>query len=611
MKILRPTKDKSTLRRAFNILPENDRKKLIFVSLIQISLGLLDLLGVLALGLLGALSVTGLQSGSTGNRMNEALTFLQLENLSLQDQALILGIGSVVLLVGRTVLSIIFTRRIIFFLSRRGAVISGTLISRLLSQSMLMIQSSSAQQNLYAVTTGVNVITLQVLATATVLIADTSLIIIMGVAIFIVDPLLAVGTTFIFFLVGYVLFHLMHVRASELGKNTSELSIRSNEKIVEIFSSFRESVVRNRRDYYAREITTLRFGLANTSAEVSFLPYVSKYVIETSVIVGGLFLGCIQFFLQDAKHAIASLTIFIAAGARIAPAVLRVQQGSIAIRNGLGQATPTLDLIDVLGFAPIIENLDDKVHVVHKGFVPRIQLKDVSFSYRKESGFEISNLSLEVLPGSVVAFVGASGAGKSTLVDILLGVLTPDLGDVNISGLTPSQAITKWPGAVAYVPQDVMISKGTLRENVAMGFPIESATNELVMNALMIADLEEFVRGLPDGIDTQVGERGTKISGGQRQRLGIARALFTCPSLLVLDEATSSLDAETEENISKSISSLRGSTTVVMIAHRLSTIRNADVVFYMSGGQIISKGTFDEVRKSVPEFDYQAKLMGL
>jgi ABC-type bacteriocin/lantibiotic exporter with double-glycine peptidase domain len=611
VKILRPTKDKSTLRRAFNILPENDRKKLIFVSLIQISLGLLDLLGVLALGLLGALSVTGLQSGSTGNRMNEALTFLQLENLSLQDQALILGIGSVVLLVGRTVLSIIFTRRIIFFLSRRGAIISGTLISRLLSQSMLMIQSSSAQQNLYAVTTGVNVITLQVLATATVLIADTSLIIIMGVAIFIVDPLLAVGTTFIFFLVGYILFHLMHVRASELGKNTSELSIRSNEKIVEIFSSFRESVVRNRRDYYAREITTLRFGLANTSAEVSFLPYVSKYVIETSVIVGGLLLGCIQFFLQDAKHAIAALTIFIAAGARIAPAVLRVQQGSIAIRNGLGQATPTLDLIDVLGFAPIIENLDDKVHVVHKGFVPRIQLKDVSFSYRKESGFEISNLSLEVLPGTVVAFVGASGAGKSTLVDILLGVLTPDLGDVNISGLTPSQAITNWPGAVAYVPQDVMISKGTLRENVAMGFPIESATNELVMNALMVADLDEFVRGLPDGIDTQVGERGTKISGGQRQRLGIARALFTCPSLLVLDEATSSLDAETEENITKSISSLRGSTTVVMIAHRLSTIRNADVVFYMSGGQIISKGTFDEVRKSVPEFDYQAKLMGL
>ena len=608
---MRPTKDKSTLRRAFNILPENDRKKLIFVSLIQISLGLLDLLGVLALGLLGALSVTGLQSGSTGNRMNEALTFLQLENLSLQDQALILGIGSVVLLVGRTVLSIIFTRRIIFFLSRRGAIISGTLISRLLSQSMLMIQSSSAQQNLYAVTTGVNVITLQVLATATVLIADTSLIIIMGVAIFIVDPLLAVGTTFIFFLVGYILFHLMHVRASELGKNTSELSIRSNEKIVEIFSSFRESVVRNRRDYYAREITTLRFGLANTSAEVSFLPYVSKYVIETSVIVGGLLLGCIQFFLQDAKHAIAALTIFIAAGARIAPAVLRVQQGSIAIRNGLGQATPTLDLIDVLGFAPIIENLDDKVHVVHKGFVPRIQLKDVSFSYRKESGFEISNLSLEVLPGTVVAFVGASGAGKSTLVDILLGVLTPDLGDVNISGLTPSQAITNWPGAVAYVPQDVMISKGTLRENVAMGFPIESATNELVMNALMVADLDEFVRGLPDGIDTQVGERGTKISGGQRQRLGIARALFTCPSLLVLDEATSSLDAETEENITKSISSLRGSTTVVMIAHRLSTIRNADVVFYMSGGQIISKGTFDEVRKSVPEFDYQAKLMGL
>ena len=131
------------------------------------------------------------------------------------------------------------------------------------------------------------------------------------------------------------------------------------------------------------------------------------------------------------------------------------------------------------------------------------------------------------------------------------------------------------------------------------------------MNALRIAELDEYVSSLPQGIDTHVGERGSKISGGQRQRLGIARAMFTHPQLLVLDEATSSLDGVTEASISESFQALRGETTIVMIAHRLSTVRNADIVVYLSKGEIVSAGTFSEVRKAVPDFDHQAKLMGL
>ena len=171
--------------------------------------------------------------------------------------------------------------------------------------------------------------------------------------------------------------------------------------------------------------------------------------------------------------------------------------------------------------------------------------------------------------------------------------------------------MAKWPGAVSYVPQDVVIAGGTIRENVALGYPSEAATDELVMSALRIAHLDNFVAELPQGIDTQVGERGAKISGGQRQRLGIARAMFTRPHLLVLDEATSSLDSETEANISDAIHALRGSTTVVMIAHRLSTVRNADIVVYLSEGTVKAIGNFDEVRMVVPDFDRQAKLMGL
>jgi ABC-type multidrug transport system fused ATPase/permease subunit len=161
------------------------------------------------------------------------------------------------------------------------------------------------------------------------------------------------------------------------------------------------------------------------------------------------------------------------------------------------------------------------------------------------------------------------------------------------------------------VPQDVLVANGSIRENVALGYPLEAATDELINDAIRIASLTEFVATLPEGLDANLGERGAKISGGQRQRIGIARALFTKPKLLVLDEATSALDGGTEENISSDIQKLRGSTTVVLIAHRLSTVRDADLVLYMDKGEIVARGTFEEVRNAVPDFDRQAKLMGL
>lgn len=597
--------------RSLRVLSRRDQGKVLAIAFLQICMGFLDLLGVIAIGLLGALSVTGLQSNQPGDRVNSALNVLHISNLSFQNQVSMLGVSAVILLVGRTLLSIFFTRRILFFLSHRGANISANLISRLLAQPLLIVQERTTQETLYAVTRGVELIMLQVLATTVVLVSDLSLLLIMAIGLFAVDPTTAVGTFLVFSLIGYFLYHFMHVRAGVLGKESSELNIISNEKIVEVFGSYREAVVRNRRDYYAREIGSLRFALANASAEMNFLPYVSKYVIETAVILGALLIGAAQFILQDATHAVTTLAIFLAAGTRIAPAVLRVQQGSILIRGSLGQAAPTLDLIDSLGNAPMIENVDDSVDVIHDGFISEIRVTNTSLTYPSKSNRAISDVTLIIPPGTSVAFVGPSGAGKTTIIDVLLGVLNPDEGKVLISGLPPLLAIAKWPGAVSYVPQDVVIAAGTIRENVALGYPSEEATDELVMNALKIADLNNFVEGLPLGIETQVGERGAKISGGQRQRLGIARAMFTKPHLLVLDEATSALDSETEVSISEAIHALRGSTTVVMIAHRLSTVRNADIVVYMSEGKVLATGSFEDVRRTVPDFDRQAKLMGL
>ena len=601
----------SAIGRSISILSRADKQKIAAVVFLQICMGWLDLLGVLAIGLLGALSVTGLQSQNPGDRVSQVLRILHIVDGTFQTQASIIGALALVLLVGRTILSIFFTRRILFFLSRRGAKISANLISRLLAQPLLTVQMRTTQETLYAVTGGVVIITLGILATAVVFVSDAALLIIMALGLFVVDPITALGTFLIFALIGSALYRSMHVKAKTLGVETSVLNIQSNEKIVEVFSSYRESVVRNRRDYYAREIGKVRLALANANAEMSFMPYVSKYVIETSVVLGALLISATQFFLQDSMHAVATLGIFLAAGTRIAPAVLRLQQGLITIRGALGQAAPTLDLIDMLGDASKIENVDDSLNIVHDGFIPEIQVSNASLTYPNKSIAAISNITLNIPSGASVAFVGPSGAGKTTMIDVLLGVLNPDEGSVLISGLPPLLAVATWPGAVSYVPQDVVIAAGTIRENVAMGYPPEVATDELVMGALKVAHLDKFVAELPHGIDTQVGERGTKMSGGQRQRLGIARAMFTQPHLLVLDEATSSLDGETEASITDAIHALRGSTTVVVIAHRLSTVRDANIVVYLSGGKIMAKGTFDEVRKVLPDFDRQAKLMGL
>jgi ABC-type multidrug transport system fused ATPase/permease subunit len=182
---------------------------------------------------------------------------------------------------------------------------------------------------------------------------------------------------------------------------------------------------------------------------------------------------------------------------------------------------------------------------------------------------------------------------------------------VTISGETPQTAIQKWDGAVAYVPQDVFVINKTIRENLTLGYDSKSVPDNSITFALDTASLNDFVNSLPNGVNTEVGERGASLSGGQRQRLGIARALITDPHLLVLDEATSALDGETELRIAESINKLKGKCTVIMIAHRLSSIRNADKVIYMDGGRILAIGTFAQVRAQVPDFDKQAGIMGL
>lgn len=601
----------TTINRSAQVLSSRDRKKILAVIVLQIALGILDLIGVALIGILGALAVNGIDSKQPGNRVTEALEFLQLNNLTFQTQASVLGIAAALILVLRTILSITFMRRAYFFLSRRGASISSTLISKLLSQSLLEIQARTTQETLYSLTTGVNTITLGILGATISLVADISLILVMLIGLLVVNIVIALSSVIIFGCIGLLVYKFMHERARTLGSLEASLSVQSNEKIVEVLNSYRELVVRNRRSYYAKETGRIRLLLSNTMAELTFLPNVSKYVIESSVILGALAISAIQFLIMNAVHAIATLSVFLAASSRIAPAILRVQQGAIQIRSSLGSASPTLDLIEELKNVPEPKGDEGNLNTIHDGFFGKIEFNKVSFTYPNSSREAISDVTLEIPQGKFIAVVGPSGAGKTTFVDVLLGILNPQSGVVKISGENPSGAVSRWPGAIGYVPQDVIISNGSVKENISLGFDPTKIADEAIWNALEVAQLADFVRNLPNGINSSAGERGTKISGGQRQRLGLARALLTNPKLIVLDEATSALDGQTEKNVAEALNLLRGKATLITIAHRLSTIKNADLVIYFDKGRVIASGSFEEVRSQVPNFDTQANLSGL
>ncbi len=602
--------NRTILYKAISLLPNEDRVKIVFVLIIQIFLGVLDLLGVAILGFIGALSFSGVQSLKPGDKTTELLNYLGIESLSFQTQVAVLAATAVFLFIIRTAISIVLLKKSFYFLSRRGAQISTDLFSKLMSSSLITIQERTTQQTLHAITVGVQSITF-ILGISINLIADLSISIVMIIGLLIVDPLLGLLTTLFLGSIGLILYLNTNVKSHKLGFMNKELALSSSENIIEALGSFREIVVKNRRDYFSLELKANRFKAADVLAELTFMPSYSKYLLEAGIIIGAVTIAGIQFLTKDSQAAIAVLSVFLAASTRIAPAIMRIQQSLIQIKGSIGYISPTFELIDSL------KNIDKKelsnrpFSAEHAGFNPQIRFKSVSYTYPENSFPTINDINLTIDEGSLLGIVGPSGSGKTTLVDLLLGILSPNSGTILISNKQPLDSINAWPGAIGYVPQNVVIVNGSIRDNVTFGYPAKTISDELILEALNTAQLGDFISKSSKGLYTEVGERGTKISGGQRQRLGIARALLSKPRLLVLDEATSSLDGQSEFDISTDLKAMKGKVTLVIIAHRLSTIREADKIIYLSKGRIINSGTFEEVRNNVPDFDSQAKLMGL
>lgn len=590
---------------------KKDKFKLYLVTLVQIFLSIFDLVGLLLIGLLGSVVISGFQSNSIGDRENFLLTLLNIENSSIQSRVAFIGALIALTFSVKTISSILLMKKSLYFVSRRGAVLAAKLATLMFSNSISKFSKFSHQEIIFSISSGITFLTSRVIANLVIVISDFVLLIVLFIGLLLINPVVSISSLLMFTTAIFIINRILKIQFYRLGLEQSKINIAFNEKISELLNTYREATVKNTRINYIKLISEQRHQLSKIDALTNFIPRLNKYLIEIIMIIGILFVSGLQFAINDAASAISNLAIFLAASTRIAPAILRIQQGLINIQGGLGATKTTVEIIDYLSKLKHEEMISKSPDFIYNGFKPNVSIENLEFKYESSNSPALSSINLEVSPGEQVAIVGSSGAGKTTLVDLILGIYSPTQGVISISGKNPLTSISNWPGAIAYVPQEIYIANGSIWDNVTLGLSVDLSQEELVWKALELARINNVVKELEGGLHHQIGENGFKLSGGEKQRIGIARALFTNPKLLILDEATSALDSETEFAIMETLRFLKGSTTVIMIAHRLSSVKNADKVIFLSAGRALSIGTFNEVRSQVPDFEKQANLLGL
>lgn len=606
------------MRSAFALLSPRDRRLLRVSMVIQMATSLLDLAGILLIGLVGALSVTTIQSQPPPSVVTQFADALGLGDMSDQTLVLVLAGAAAAVLLTKSVLSSYLTRRVLVFLANRQALVSARLSKELLSRPLTFLQKRSSQETAFALIQGAGAATVNLLGQLVIAVTEFALLLVLGVALLFLSPWVALGAIAFFALFAFSLQRALGGWASRIGALQARADIASLNAIQEAIGAYREIVVSDRRFLYVDRIQQLRWQAARVGADAQFIGMLPKYMFEAALVLGGFILAGALFSTQDSVAAVGTLALFLAAGTRVMPSLLRLQGAALGMRGSAGVAGKTFELaaalgdpLDIVEANPGLSDMQVRIRAGYPDFSPSVLLDRVTVTYPDANKPALVEATIAISPGQSVALVGRSGAGKSTMADVILGVLEPDRGTVRLGGLSPSDTIRRWPGAVAYVPQDVLLASATVRANVALGLPDEVIDDELVFEALRRAHFPEALLQGRHGLDTSIGEHGMRLSGGQRQRLGIARALYTRPSLVVLDEATSALDAETEEAVSTMIQELGTEVTTVVIAHRLSTVRNVDLVVYLDKGHIQAQGSFFQVLNQVPAFQRQASLMGL
>jgi len=604
----------NVVREALSLL--SPKQKLVFGLIVGMRLALngLDVIAVAALGVLGAISAAAISG-------QDEISFLgyTLDGLG-QDQALpILG-AVLALFIAKALFSIFLTRRSAYFLARLE-IDKSTLIARYLFSGRIdALHRYSKSEVQFSVTQSTSALFSGVLGGFATLIVESTLLISIFVLFILVDWIGAIGVFIYFAAIVVALQVLVSRKFSAAGKKITAGGIGAGETILEMFSLFRDIAVLGKTQHFLAKFEKTKKKQALASASIQVLNLVPKYFLETALIAGAIGFLVWQITKGDLEEALAALGVFLAGGARAIGAMVPIQSSINNLQVRLRQSELARKILrqtekETETLAPNQFPGDPFGATEQEGGTPQpsggftFQVQDVTYTYPKSETSALTNISLEGGRNSYTAIIGQSGAGKSTLADLLLGLATPESGFVLVEGVSPVELIKQSPGSLGYVPQRPGLLQGSIAENIALGIPPELIDESRVLEVVELSQLSEVVNSLPQGIWTSLGKHANSLSGGQLQRIGLARALYTRPRLVVLDEATSALDAETESEIIHVIEASRTYCSFVVIAHRLSTIQRADLVCVLERGRVIAQGSFAEVRQKVPRIENYVNLM--
>lgn len=571
-----------------SLLGRRSQIKLVFLTLSQMLIGILDLLGVILIGLLVSIVTLSVRSIEAGGTTAVLIDLLNLETFDERLRLVLLGIIAATFFVSKSLISLYLQRLTIFFVADKSSLLADNLVRRLLNLPLNHFRKYSSSELNYIFSTGIQKVMQGLISRPMFALSDIFLVVVLTAGIFLADPLLAFSVLLYFGLLASALYRFQHNHMRNLGLVMRDLHIENFSQIQEIVKSFKEVSISGLQDRYANKIKENRISLTRASATANFASSIGKYVIEVASVIGIVAISIGLFATRAPSTAAALVALFVTASFRIGPAALRLQNFFVTMEVDLVSARPALEMVKDLKSQKSVEATPQIISRNHEIENWTIDFEEVSFSYLDSIDI-LNKFSLNIRMGEHLALVGPSGSGKTTILDLLLGLIKPREGVVRIGELSPTQFINKFPGAIAYVSQNSTVTAGTLRSGILGPYTPEEVSDNEIMKTLKRVAMHSLVSELADGLDHLVKDDGNNLSGGQIQRISIARALITNPKILVLDEATSNLDKATQKEIIREISNLKGICTVIVVAHRLEVLEKMDRVISIEEAKISTK----------------------
>jgi ATP-binding cassette subfamily C protein len=539
-----------------------------------------------------------LTQGSDPSRLVE---FAGLSLPSVNAQTLpFFGVLILLLFLLKALFSLLLTRSTALFLARVEAKSAKRIAEIVFGGTLSNARKRSREEMLFAVQSGSPATFNNLLNAASTIVSEVSLFIVICLGFVIVDSVATVAAIAYFVLIALTIQFFLGTLMQRAGQKSAQSSVAANAALSDLTSVFRELSVLGRRQKYIDKIYQARLQAADSGAAQYYLSGIPRYVVEAALLIGIALFMVVQYLTTDLIAAAGTISVFVFGGFRLTAAILPLQSSILSVNAILPIANTALSILDVNSVESRNEISSGRIdgrgssEYIKPLIAVEVELKQVSFSFEDSKQPVLEGINLKIPAGTQAALMGPSGAGKSTLADIICRVLEPSSGELLFDGLSPFSKNTKL-ASISYVPQTPGLVSGTIADNVALGVPNDELDVEQVNTALTRAHLIDVIQNLPEGINAPLGKLLDGLSGGQVQRLGLARALYSNPGLLVMDEATSALDAESENEIQKVLDELRGRVTVILIAHRINTIQNADVVFLLGEGKVLDQGTFQEL----------------